>query len=154
MCLQSGARFWCFWAFVRFQIVGLRFWWTTSIFSEKVWNLLWLIQILKVFCAFLFIDTKVYIFGIKLRWKIELFKISLFGVPLLNLLIIGIYFRPGASVTAKITCNKGHSFSWCSSEPLKREKGLAVKEINLMLVVYTFLAGIHFRKIQVLSSSA
>ena len=58
-----------------------------------------------------------------------------------------LYFS-GASLTAKVRCNSGHSFTWCSSDSIKTVKR-EIKEINLSLVVYTFLSGIHFQKIKV-----
>ena len=54
----------------------------------------------------------------------------------------------GAAVTAKVTCNSGHETSWCSSDSIQTPRK-AVKTVNLLLVLYTLLSGLHYQQLQV-----
>ena len=54
----------------------------------------------------------------------------------------------GAAIYVKATCNKNHVFEWCSSASIKTPKK-EVKEVNLMLVVFSFLSGLHFYQLEV-----
>ena len=55
---------------------------------------------------------------------------------------------PGAAVNIKMTCNKGHQETWSNSKTVgKGKKSMPI--INLLLIVYTFLSGLHFNQLQV-----
>ena len=47
-----------------------------------------------------------------------------------------------------MTCNSGHRECWASSKTVGTGKE-AVPIINLLIIVYTFLSGLHFDQLKV-----
>ena len=55
----------------------------------------------------------------------------------------------GAAIRVAMTCNDGHETEWSSSNTI-RTTGRRLYSINVSLIVYTLLSGIHFDQIKVL----
>ena len=55
----------------------------------------------------------------------------------------------GAAVTANMTCNSGHEEKWTSSSNVG-EGSRSMPYVNVLLIVYTFMAGLHFDRLKVL----
>ena len=54
----------------------------------------------------------------------------------------------GAAVSAKIRCNEGHDEVWSSSHCIGSSRE-SVPYINVLLIVYLFLTGLHFDQLKV-----
>ena len=59
-----------------------------------------------------------------------------------------IFIFIGAAVTVSLTCNSGHKESWASSTNVGSGKW-TMPSVNLLLIVYTFLTGLHFDQLKV-----
>ena len=59
-------------------------------------------------------------------------------------------FHSGASVSMTLLCNEGHTENWCSSRTIKTGR-LTVPLINLSLLFYSFLSGLHWDQLKVKS---
>ena len=58
------------------------------------------------------------------------------------------YTNAGAAVTAKMSCNVGHEEVWCSSRNVGSGRE-AMPHINVLLIVYAFMTGLHFDQLKV-----
>ena len=56
--------------------------------------------------------------------------------------------QDGAALIVNLRCEKGHKNTWHSSEGVT-SKGARVSYINILMVVYIFLTGLHFGTIKV-----
>ena len=54
----------------------------------------------------------------------------------------------GAAVQVKMTCNSGHNESWASSYNVGSGRW-SMPYVNILLIVYTFMAGLHFDQLKV-----
>ena len=54
----------------------------------------------------------------------------------------------GGAVTVKMTCNSGHKEEWSSSKKIGTGKW-SMPYVNLLIIVYAFLSGIHFDQLKV-----
>ena len=57
-------------------------------------------------------------------------------------------FPQGAAVSAKTRCNEGHEEEWESSHSIGNGRE-SVPYINVLLMVYLFLTGLHFDQLKV-----
>ena len=60
------------------------------------------------------------------------------------------HFHSGAAVNMTLLCNEGHTENWCSSRTIKAGR-LTVPLINLSLLFYSFLGGLHWDQLKVKS---
>ena len=56
----------------------------------------------------------------------------------------------GAAVSVKMTCNSGHLENWSSSQMIGRGRS-AMPKVNLLIIVYALLTGLHFEQLKVQS---
>ena len=54
----------------------------------------------------------------------------------------------GAAVKVSMTCNDGHQEEWCSSATIGTGKR-TLYLINISIIVYSFLSGLHFDQLKV-----
>ena len=54
----------------------------------------------------------------------------------------------GGAVTVKMTCNSGHKEEWSSSKKIGTGKW-SMPYVNLLIIVYAFLSGLHFDQLKV-----
>ena len=60
-----------------------------------------------------------------------------------------VFIFAGAALRVRARCNNGHTFTWCSVNGVTESTSRGMKDINLKLVVYSFLCGLHFKQLQV-----
>ena len=75
-------------------------------------------------------------------------KLSVKGYFFCYLLIFCTFLITGAAINVKMVCNDGHCENWCSSETVGSGRKMLYL-INISMIVYSFLSGIHFEKIKV-----
>ena len=57
--------------------------------------------------------------------------------------------QDGPTVKVGLTYSSGHQNTWYSSEGFRNSKGARVNTVNVMLLVYIFLSGLHFGTVKV-----
>ena len=62
--------------------------------------------------------------------------------------LIVIFLCAGAAVTTKSVCNSGHEEEWSSSQNIGTGRE-ATPYINVLIIVYAFLTGLHFDQLKV-----
>ena len=58
------------------------------------------------------------------------------------------FIIPGAAVNVKLRCNSGHDETWASS-PSVGSGRWTMPYVNVLLILYTFLTGLHFDQLKV-----